>query len=141
MRRARVGQLFGLLPIPSLGFGVGSTPRMDEWVGGLDGAIWDDFSSWTCPFPAGDMDWPFSSWGYGPTRFQLGIWTAPVAVYNELSCLHPQRQETVEKQSNKRSSSAPLPHAKGQRTIADMLQPTNATLGASSTWGLNLGKS
>ena len=30
---------------------VDSTPRMGEWVGAWDGAIWDDFSSWTCPFP------------------------------------------------------------------------------------------
>ena len=35
------------------------------WVGGWDGAIWDDFSSWTCSFPVGDMDQPLSSWGYG----------------------------------------------------------------------------
>ena len=27
-------------------------------MGGWDGAIWDDFSSWTCPFPVGDMDRP-----------------------------------------------------------------------------------
>ena len=31
-------------------------------MGGWEGAIWDDFSSWTCPFPVGDMDRPLSSW-------------------------------------------------------------------------------
>ena len=50
---------------------------MREWVGGWDGAIWDDFSSWTCPFPVADMDWPLSNWGYGLAPFQLGIWTGP----------------------------------------------------------------
>ena len=83
---ACTGQLFGLLLIPIPVFGVDSTPRMGEWVGGWNGAIRDDFSSWTCPFPLGDMDrplpigdmhWPLSSWGYGPAPFQLGIWTGP----------------------------------------------------------------
>ena len=40
-------------------FWVDSTSRMVEWVGGWGGAIWDDLSSWTCPFPVGDMDRPF----------------------------------------------------------------------------------
>ena len=48
-------------------------------MGGWDGNIWDDFSSWTClfqleiwtgPFPVGDMDRP-------P---HLGIWTSPFQV-------------------------------------------------------------
>ena len=69
MRRACAGQLFGLLLIPTPVFGVDSTPRMGEWVGGWDGAIWGDFSSWTCPFPFGDMDWPISRWDYGPAPF------------------------------------------------------------------------
>ena len=30
------------------------------WVGGWDGAIWDDSSSCTCPFPVWDMDGPLS---------------------------------------------------------------------------------
>ena len=61
MRRERARQLFGQLPIPTPVFGVDSTPRMSGW----DGAIWDDFSSWTCPFPVGDMDRPLSLtyWG------------------------------------------------------------------------------
>ena len=42
---------------------------MGEWMGGWDGAIWDDFSSWICPFPVGDMDRPLSGWGYGPAPF------------------------------------------------------------------------
>ena len=62
---AHAGQLFGLLLIPTLVFGVDSTPRMGEWVGGWDGAIWDDSSSWTCPFPIWDMDRPLSL-TYGP---------------------------------------------------------------------------
>ena len=79
MRRAHTGQLFGLLLIPTTVFGVESTPRTGEWVdGGWDGALWDNFSLWTCPFPVGDMDrplpigdmdWPLSSWGYGPAPF------------------------------------------------------------------------
>ena len=60
MRRAHAGQLFGLLPIPTPVLGVDSTPRVREWMCGWDGAIWDDFSTWTCPFPVGDMDWPLS---------------------------------------------------------------------------------
>ena len=52
MRRACAG----LFLIPTPVFGVDSTPRMGGW----DGAIWDDFSSWTCPFPVGDMDRPLS---------------------------------------------------------------------------------
>ena len=35
---------------------------------------------WTGPFPIGDMDWPLSSWGYGPVPFRLGIWTGPFPV-------------------------------------------------------------
>ena len=47
-------------------------------MGGWDGANWDDFSSWMCPFrlgiwtgpfPIGDMDWPLSNLGYGPAPF------------------------------------------------------------------------
>ena len=53
---------------------------MGEWVGGWDGAFWDDFSSWICPFPVGDMDWPVSNWGYVPAPFQLGIWTGPFPI-------------------------------------------------------------
>ena len=70
VRRVRVGQLFGLLLIPTyvFGFGVDSTPWMGEW---------DDFSLWTCPFPVGDMDRPLANWGYGLPPFQLGIWTGP----------------------------------------------------------------
>ena len=49
MRRARAEQLFGRLLIPALVFGVDSTPRMGECVGGWDGAI--------------------SGWGYGPAPF------------------------------------------------------------------------
>ena len=58
MRRARAGQLFGLLLIPTPVFGVDSTPRMGEWVDGWDGAIWDAFSFpfrfgiWTGTFPS-----------------------------------------------------------------------------------------
>ena len=36
---------------------------------------------------------------------------APVAFYNKVSRLRTQRQETLEKQSKKRSSSTPLPPA------------------------------
>ena len=50
-----------------------STPPMGGW----DGAIWDDLSSWACPFPVGDMDWPLSNWGYGLAPFQLGYGPAP----------------------------------------------------------------
>ena len=60
MRTARTRQLFGRLLIPIPVFGVDSTPEMGEWVGGWNGAIWDDFSSWTCPFSVGDMDRPLS---------------------------------------------------------------------------------
>ena len=63
VHRARAGQLFGLILIPIPVFGVDSTPRMGEWPGrgwGGDGAIWDDFSSWTYPFSIGDMNWPLS---------------------------------------------------------------------------------
>ena len=60
VRRARAGQLFVLLLIPALAFGVDSTPRMGEWVDGWDAAIWDDFSSGTCSFPVGDMERPLS---------------------------------------------------------------------------------
>ena len=35
-------------------FGVDSNPWVGESVGGSDGAIWDDWSLWTCPFPFGD---------------------------------------------------------------------------------------
>ena len=38
-------------------------------MGGWDGAIWDDFPSWICPFPVGDMDRPLSHRGYGPAPF------------------------------------------------------------------------
>ena len=62
-------QLFGLNLIPTPVFGVDSTPRMGEWVGGWDGVIWDDFSSWTCHFSVGDIDRPLSGWGYGPAPF------------------------------------------------------------------------
>ena len=58
---------------------------------------------------------------------------APVAFYNEVSRLRTQRQATLEKQSKKRSLSALLPPAKGQRTIASMFQPTNATSDARSS--------
>ena len=34
--------------------------RMGESLGGWDGAVWDDFSSWTCPFPLWHMDRPLS---------------------------------------------------------------------------------
>ena len=61
VRRARTRQLFGLLLIPTPAFGVDFTPRMGEWVGGWDAAIWDDFSSWTCPFLVGDMGGPLSA--------------------------------------------------------------------------------
>ena len=71
------GQLFGLLLIPTPVFGVDSTPGMVESMGGWDGAIRDDFSLWTCPFPVGDMDPPHSSRGYGLAPFRLGIWTGP----------------------------------------------------------------
>ena len=88
---ARTRQLFGLLLIPTLVFGVDSTPRMSEcvggWVGGREGAIWDDFSSWTCPFPVGDMDRPFSNWGYGLPPFQLGIRTGPFP--SPIALVHP----------------------------------------------------
>ena len=77
MCTARVGHLFGPFLIPTPVFWVDFTPRMGEWVGGLDGAIWDGFSSWTCPFPVGDMDRPHASWGYGLAPFRLGIWTSP----------------------------------------------------------------
>ena len=60
MRRARAGQLFGLLLVPTPVFGVNATPWMGEWVGGRDGAIWDGFSSWTCPFLVWDMGQPLS---------------------------------------------------------------------------------
>ena len=43
----------------------------------MGAAIWDDFSSWTCPFPVADMDRPLSSWGYVLTPFRLGIWIGP----------------------------------------------------------------
>ena len=56
MHKACVGHFFGLLLIPTSVLGVDSTPRMGEWVGGWDGAIWDDFSSWTWPLLVGDMD-------------------------------------------------------------------------------------
>ena len=43
---------------------------MGEWVGGSVGwAVWYDFSSWTCPFPVGDMDRPLSKWGYALAPF------------------------------------------------------------------------
>ena len=81
VRTARAGQLFRLLLIPTPVLGVDSTPRMGEWVGGWvggwDGAIWDDFSSCTCPFPVGDMFRALSNWGYGLAPFRLGIWTGP----------------------------------------------------------------
>ena len=66
MRKVRAGQLFGLLLIPPL-FLRWILPL--GWVGGWDGAIWDDFSSWTCPFPVGDMNQPLSGLGYGPAPF------------------------------------------------------------------------
>ena len=50
---------------------------MGGWVGGWNGAIWDDFSSRICPFPNGDMDRPLSNWGYGLAPFELGILTSP----------------------------------------------------------------
>ena len=37
--RARAGQLFGLLLIPTPIFGVDSTPRMGEWEGWWDGEV------------------------------------------------------------------------------------------------------
>ena len=80
MCRARAGQLFGLLQIPTPVFGVDSTPWMGEWVGWWDVAIWDDFSSWTCPYLVGDMDQPLSSWGYGLAPSWSGIWTSPFLV-------------------------------------------------------------
>ena len=59
---------------------VDSTPPMGECVGAWDGAIWYDFSSWTCPFRVGDMDRPLSSGGCRPAPFHLGLWTSPFAV-------------------------------------------------------------
>ena len=60
VRMACAGQLLGLFLIPTPVLGVDSTPRMGEWMVGCDGAIWDDFSSWTCPFPVWDVDRPLS---------------------------------------------------------------------------------
>ena len=61
MRRARAWHVQGnFLGYPAPLFGLDSTPQMVEWVGGWDGVIWDAFSSWTCPFPVGDMDRPLS---------------------------------------------------------------------------------
>ena len=73
MCRARIG--LHLIPTPV--FGVDSPPRMGGWLGGWDGAIWDDFSSWTCPFlvriwigpfPVGDIDRPLSLTCCPPVR-------------------------------------------------------------------------
>ena len=40
------------------------------------------------PFLVGDMDWPFSSWGYGLAPFQPGIWTDPCPVGDIHVILH-----------------------------------------------------
>ena len=49
---------------------------MGEWVGAWDGAIWDDFWSWSCPFPfpTGDMD----NWGYGRLGIGTGRFPSPI---------------------------------------------------------------
>ena len=65
MRRARAVQISGLFLIPTPVFGVDSSPWMGHWVGGWHGAIWDDFSSWACPFLVGDIDRSLCNWGYG----------------------------------------------------------------------------
>jgi len=63
-----VGRLFGRLLIPTLVFGVDSTPQMGDCVGGRDEAIRDDFSSWTCLFVVGDMGRPLSLTSPGVSR-------------------------------------------------------------------------
>ena len=77
MRRAHTGQLFGLLLIPTPVFWVFSTPQMGGW----DGAIWDDFSSWTFPFLVGYMDRPLPTGGYGLAGpFLVGDMDRPVSL-------------------------------------------------------------
>ena len=71
VRRARTGQFFWLLLIPTPVLGVDSTPRMGEWVGEMGqfgiisprGLAPFRFGIWTGPFPIGDLDWLFSNWG------------------------------------------------------------------------------
>ena len=50
-------------------------------MGGWDAAIWDDFSSWTCPFPVGDMDWPLSLNLLSPSSSSLMRFRATRCIY------------------------------------------------------------
>ena len=78
MRRAHTGQLFGLFLIPTPVFGwILPLGWVSGWVGGMGqfgmisphGLIPFRLGIWTGTFLVGDMDRPFSSWGYGLAPF------------------------------------------------------------------------
>ena len=60
MRKARAGQLLGLIPILTPVFGL-DTLRMGDGVGGWDWVIWEDFSNGLAPFLLGIRTGPFAS--------------------------------------------------------------------------------
>ena len=66
---ARVGQLFGLILIPTTVFGVDSTPRMGELTGGWVG--WGNLG--LCLL----VDLPLSGWGYATAPSNWGYGLAP----------------------------------------------------------------